>query len=319
MKVVAGIDVGKASLEVSAAAGPTRSFDNNADGISGLRQSLASQGVTLMVCEASGGYERQLLDALLAAEMAVHLAHPNKTRGFARACGHEAKTDQLDAQMLARYGQVFELPRVLAQDRQREELRDLLRRREQLVRQRTQERNRLDKGFSDKVRVSTERHIGWLNAEIDSLDAEYREALRNSAELSQQAALYRSVPGIGEQTAAILAACMPELGSCQGKAVTAPGRSRALVSRQRSQARLSRHSRRSRRSAAGVVHGRAVGHSPQPRPATLLPRLAAARQAGQGGAGGGDAQAAVATQRHCPTWHAVGRSAPIGVLKPLDF
>ena len=221
MKVVAGIDVGKASLEVSAAAGPTRSFDNNADGISGLRQSLASQGVTLMVCEASGGYERQLLDALLAAEMAVHLAHPNKTRGFARACGHEAKTDQLDAQMLARYGQVFELPRVLAQDRQREELRDLLRRREQLVRQRTQERNRLDKGFSDKVRVSTERHIGWLNAEIDSLDAEYREALRNSAELSQQAALYRSVPGIGEQTAAILAACMPELGSCQGKAVTA--------------------------------------------------------------------------------------------------
>ena len=221
MKIVAGIDVGKASLEVSVSAGPVRSFDNTAAGVIGLREWLASQGVTLVVYEPTGGYERQLVEGLLAAHAAVHVAHPNKTRAFARACGYQAKTDQFDAQTLSRYGEVFELPSVLAQDQQRRELRDLLRRREQLVRQRVQERNRLDKGLSQKVRASTERHIGWLDAEIDSLDAEYREALQSSAELSQQAALYRSVPGVGEQTAAILAACMPELGRCEGKALTA--------------------------------------------------------------------------------------------------
>ena len=221
MKIVAGIDVGKTRLEASVAAGSTHRFDNTPQGINSLRDWLASRDANLVVCEPTGGYERRLVDALLAADIPVHLAHPNNVRGFARACGHEAKTDRLDAQTLSRYGEVFEPPGLLAQDQQREELRDLLRRRQQLVRQRVQELNRLDKGLTDKVRASTKRHIAWLDAEIDSLDAEYRETLRNSAELSQQAALYRSVPGVGQQTAAILAACMPELGRCDGKALTA--------------------------------------------------------------------------------------------------
>ena len=87
--------------------------------------------------------------------------------------------------------------------------------------QRVQERNRLDKGLSGGARRSTERHVEWLDEEIGRMDEEYREALRRNARLAETVALYRSVPGVGELTAASLVAYLPELGKCEGKALTA--------------------------------------------------------------------------------------------------
>ena len=110
-------------------------------------------------------------------------------RAFARACGYEAKTDPRDAQVLSRYGQVFPEPDTPDPGPEREELRDLLRRRRQFVEQRVQERNRLDKGISRAVATSTKRHIAWLDKEIAELDGEYQAALRRSSDLDQQAAL----------------------------------------------------------------------------------------------------------------------------------
>lgn len=179
-----------------------------------------------MVYEPTGGYEAPLAQALRSAGLPDHRAHPNRVRAYAQASGHLAKTDRLDAQALARYGAAFEPPQPSqATDepdaQARAELQDLLRRREQLVKQRVQERNRLDKGLSPKAAASLRRHIAWLDDEIAQLEAEYPATLASSAALSQQAELYRSVPGVGLLTAATLVAELPELGQCDNGALAA--------------------------------------------------------------------------------------------------
>ena len=174
------------------------------------------------MCEPTGGYDRQLISQLEEAGLSADMVHPNKVRSFARACGYEAKTDGLDARVLSLFGHTFHLadtPRRKV-DPERAELQDLLRRRRQLVNQRAQELNRLDKGVAEGSRASTKRHIAWLNDEIDRLDEEYQRALQSSSELSRRAALYRSVQGVGILTAATLAADLPELGEGDGKRMT---------------------------------------------------------------------------------------------------
>ena len=107
MAVVAGVDVGKASLDVSVSEGPVLRFDNTTKGITKLLRHLAKQVATLAVCEPTGGYERLLVSRLRKAEVGVRVANPSRVRAFARACGYEAKTDPLDAQVLSLYGQVL--------------------------------------------------------------------------------------------------------------------------------------------------------------------------------------------------------------------
>ena len=220
MVVVAGIDVSKATLDVSVSEGDVCRFNNTGKGISSLLKHIERQGVTKAVCESTGGYERLLVSRLRGGELVVQVAHLLRVRAFARACGYEAKTDPLDAQVLSRYGLVFSVSDAPQSDPDREELRQLLSRRRQLVEQRVQERNRLDKGVSASVGKSTRRHIRWMDEEIKRLDEEYQEALRGSANLCKRAELYRSVPGVGQLTAAVLVAYMPELGVWDRKALT---------------------------------------------------------------------------------------------------
>ena len=96
-------------------------------------------------------------------------------------------------------------------------MKELLKRRKDLVDQRVQERNRLEKGLSGGARRSTERHIEWLDEGIARMDEEYRKALRESTKLSETAALYRSVPGVGEVTAASLVPIYRSWGSARGR------------------------------------------------------------------------------------------------------
>ena len=215
--LVAGIDVSKSRMDASVGGGGVHPFANDAEGIAAALEWLAEQGVGLVVCEPTGGYEEPLVRSLRQAGLPVHLAHPNKVRAFAQASGRWAKTDRLDAQILSRYGQVFASQEISQPEPEREEVQALLRRRRQLVAQRVQELNRLDRAWNPAVRASAQRHIDWLDREIEALDQAYREALESSEELSRRADLYRSVPGIGELTAAILVADLPELGQGQGK------------------------------------------------------------------------------------------------------
>ena len=196
--------------------------ENSATGIRRLLRHLKRMGVTKVVCESTGGYERLVVGKLRETAIDVQVAHPVRVRAFARACGYEAKTDPLDAQVLSRYGVVFSesdatQPEV---DPDREELRQLLGRRRQLVEQRVQERNRLDKGVSGSVGKSIRRNIRWLDREIERLDEEYKELLKCSTSLSETVDLYQTVPGVGQLTAATLVAYLPELGQRNGRTLT---------------------------------------------------------------------------------------------------
>ena len=223
--VVVGIDVGKTGLDASADGGAVRSFSNDAVGITELVAWLASQGPALAVCEPTGGNEEPLVHGLRRSGVRVQLAHPVKVRAFAQASGRQAKTDRIDAQALSHYGPVFaateDPPPEAECEPERAEVPALLRRRRQLVNQRVQELNRLDRAWNSGAQASTRRHIAWLDEEIARLDREYREALGSSEVLSQQAKLYRSVPGVGELTAATLVSHLPELGQGDGKGLCA--------------------------------------------------------------------------------------------------
>ncbi len=176
MERVAGIDVGKASLDVSLAGGPVRQFANTAAGRPALVQWLGQQAVTVAVCEPTGGYERPLVADLQAAGLPVVVAHPTRVRAFARVCGTEAKTDLLDAQVLARYGAAVPAVATPPPDPARTVLRDLVSRRRQLVDTRVQEKNRRDKGLTPAVARSTRRHLAWLDREIARLEAQIQQA-----------------------------------------------------------------------------------------------------------------------------------------------
>lgn len=220
-KVVAGIDVGKRELVVWLTGRGARRFGNQAEGIRALRDWLRADGVTQVVCEATGGYEGRVVERLRADGMAVHVAHPNRVRSFAQALGQGAKTDPLDAQVLAMYGEMFEVEGQSAPDSASRELRELVGRRQQLVQQRVQERNRLEKGLSGANKKSCERHVAWLDKEIARLDNALQALVRRHSQLSQRAALYQSVSGVGALTAATLLAYLPELGQGCGKGLTA--------------------------------------------------------------------------------------------------
>lgn len=218
-RATAGIDVGKGQLDVSVDEGRVRRFPNTAAGVAELAEWLGTRGEVLAICEATGGYELLLVETLRKVDIPVHVAHPNQVRDFARACGHQAKTDRLDAVVLSRYGRVFQPAATLAQDQDRSRLQELLGRREQLVEQRTQEKNRLSQAGSPSARASIQRHIEWLDAEIQALEREYQARLRENVEFNRMLELYCSVPGVGPQTAATLIAGLPELGHWDGKAL----------------------------------------------------------------------------------------------------
>ena len=219
---VAGIDVGKANLDVSISGGQVVRLDNTTTGITKLIKHLQGHDTALALCEPTGGYERLLTSRLHQADIAVQVVHPGRVRAFAKACGYEAKTDPLDAQVLARYGEVFPEADTWEPetDPHRQELKDLLRRRRQFIDQRVQEKGRLDKGISTTIARSTQRYIAWLEKEIARLDKEYQAVLKDNDALSQRAALYRSVPGVGPLTAATLVAHLPDLGHWDSKAPT---------------------------------------------------------------------------------------------------
>lgn len=227
MNCIVGVDVGKDQLDVFID-GVNRGgeFSNAAHGIDQiltLINDLGDQGdcVEQVICEATGGYERALCRALIAAGHPVHIAHANKVRAFATAQGILAKTDRLDAQVLATYGRVFSPPATAIADPARLRLRSLLQRRRQLLSARTREHNRLETADAAPLRGSLQRHIQWLGDELSQLDKAWQQALAEQHTLTRHAALYESVRGIGQLTAATLVAELPELGHLEHKSLTA--------------------------------------------------------------------------------------------------
>jgi transposase len=217
---VLGIDVSERRLDVHLLpAEISSSFANDPRGIGRLVAWLGSREGALVVLEATGGLERALLNALERAAMPAAVVNPRQIRDFARSAGLLAKTDRLDARVLALFGQRMRPPPRPSRSAADQRLAGLVLRRRQLVLVRDAERNRRRRVGDAALRRSLDDPLAWLEQEIDRLESLLADQIERSAEGRSRAALLRSVPGIGPVTAASLVALLPELGQLPPKAI----------------------------------------------------------------------------------------------------
>lgn len=211
-----GIDVSKAYLDIFE--GSARRIANTAEAVAAWIAGIKS--VRLVLFEATGPYDRVLRQHLHAAGIACVRVNPLHARAFARATGRLAKTDRIDAQLLAAMAQALTPAPQAPADADRQDLAELHRRRAQLVDCRQQERTRRHTA-SPAIAAGIDSHLDWLDAQIGSLDTRIAELIGRSAELERAARLLRSIPGIGPVGATALLALMPELGQRSGKTIAA--------------------------------------------------------------------------------------------------
>ena len=218
--VFVGIDVAKAQLDLALRPGGRFSVANDEAGVAQILDRLRAVSPALVVLEATGGLEIPLTGALAAAGMPVVVVNPRQVRDFAKATGQLAKTDALDAQVLAQFAEVLRpAPRPLP-DAQTQTLAALLTRRRQLVEMLTAEKNRLASAHTP-VRTSLRTHITWLERELAHTDRDLAAAIHESPVWREKDELLRSVPGVGPVLTTTLLATVPELGTLTGKQMAA--------------------------------------------------------------------------------------------------
>ena len=219
--VFVGIDVSKHQLDI--AVRPTArlwTVGHDEAGVSALIAELRQLAPTLIVLEATGGLELPLAGALATAALPVAIVNPRQVRDFARSTGVLAKTDRLDAQLLARFADVVRPePRPLP-DAQAQELSALVLRRRQLIEMLTAEKNRLSTA-SRRIRPQIQAHIEWLHRQLAQFDDELRELVRNSPLWREKEDVLRSAPGVGPVLATTLLAGLPELGTLTRQQIAA--------------------------------------------------------------------------------------------------
>ena len=174
---IAGIDVGKAGIEVWVDPGPAQRFDNNRKGIAALVEWLRFKNVVMAAYEPARGYERELVRRLRESEIRADRVNRKQIRAFARAGGYKAKTDANDVRLLARFGQASYERETLPKeaDPDRSDLQDILEYRQHLANRRARERRGLDQATFEPVRNSHQRCIEMLDREIAFLDRAYQE------------------------------------------------------------------------------------------------------------------------------------------------
>ena len=218
--VFVGIDVSKAQLDVAVRPDGRFTVPNDEAGIAQVIARLSAEPPARVVVEATGGFEMPLAGALAAAGVPVVVVNPRHVRDFAKAAGKLAKTDTLDAQILARFAEVMRPELRPLPDEQTQTLAAILTRRRQLVEMLTAEKNRL--GSARKaVRKSLQTHITWLERELTQTDSDLAQAIRESPVWREKDDLLRSTPGVGPVLTTTLLADLPELGSLTGKQIAA--------------------------------------------------------------------------------------------------
>ena len=216
-----GIDVSKARLDVALhPTGATHSVANDANGIKTLVEQLRAVKPLLVVLEATGGIERSVVRALVGAELPVTVTNPRQVRDFAKATGQLAKTDVLDAQILARFAEAVRPALRPLPDEITLELRALIGRRRQITEMLTAEKNRLSRA-PRRVQKRIEAHIRWLQSELERADEDLDQTIRQSPVWREQEDLLKSVPGIGPVVSRTVLAELPELGNLNRKQIAA--------------------------------------------------------------------------------------------------
>jgi len=221
MTCFVGIDVSKAQLEVACRpSGERLQVANSDQGFAELIRWLSERGPALVVLEATGGYQAAVVASLGLAKIATAVVNPRQVRDFARATGQLAKTDTLDADVLALFGEVLQPQPKPLLDEETLALDALLGRRRQVTEMITAEKNRLAQSHPS-LRPSIKAHINFLERELKDIHRDLDERLRKSPLWREKENLLRSVPGVGRVIAATLLAQLPELGTLNRKQIAA--------------------------------------------------------------------------------------------------
>jgi transposase len=215
MDVFVGIDVSKAVLDISVSpTGETWSVPNSAEGMLQLGQRLTALAPVLIVLEATGGLERRAVAALAGAGLPVVAVNPRQVRDFAKATGQLAKTDAIDAAVLAHFADRIRPPLRPLRDAEAQELEALVVRRRQVIDMITAEKNRLSAAPSSKrVRTAIGKTIKWLQKQLEDIDSDLDDAVKGSPAWREKDDLLRTVPGVGKVLARTLISLAPELGT----------------------------------------------------------------------------------------------------------
>jgi transposase len=219
---VIGIDVAKKKLDVADwPVSFAEQFGNEDVGHKNLIKKLPKAGSCLIVIEATGGYEKGIVLALVSAGYLVSVVNPRQVRDFAKALGILAKTDRIDARVIARFGQHVR-PRALAQThKKQDEIGQLVSRRRQLTVSKTAEKNRMHSVTSKVVLKSVQKIVDQLSKEIRRIEAEIARLVKSDDQWKARAELIQSAPGVGEVTATTLIAEVPELGQLNRQKISA--------------------------------------------------------------------------------------------------
>lgn len=219
--IFCGIDVSKDRLDVALLPDEESwSVTNDPAGIEQLLSRLTELGPTLTVLEATGGYEMAAAAALARASLPLTIVNPRQVRDFARATGQLAKTDRIDAQVIALFAERVRPKSQILPGEEAQLLDALLTRRRQLIEMMTAEKNR--RGFAPKpLKNSITKHITWLERQLAEVDHDIEKMIKHSALWRAKESLLRSVPGVGPVLSRTLIGELPELGTLGRKQIAA--------------------------------------------------------------------------------------------------
>lgn len=221
--VYVGVDVSKNKLDAHFhPTGTTNSFMNSEDGIKKLIGSLLDYDVIQIVCEATGGYEDLMVQMLHSAGHKIWRVEPNRIKSFIRSKGKKAKTDTIDARMIALFSaQETSEHKFIEHGEVHTKLKDLTKRRKDLIEMISMERQRLKHPNHLFSKVAIQEHIDFMGNQVKELDHKIDTLIENNSNISKKTKIIESVPGIGRTTAAIIVAEMPELGEIKNKQAAA--------------------------------------------------------------------------------------------------
>ena len=221
-EIYVGIDIAKEIFYVATCPNIVKThLPNTRVGHLQLLRLLQKQPIALIVLEATGGYERPLVAELISNSLPVVVANPRQIRDFAKGMGQKAKTDPIDAQVLAKFAQIVKPALKPHSKPQIRELSELVRRRRQLNDLRVQESNRLSMICHPKVKKSIQKMIKTLNSQIEEIDQLIRNYIDTDDDFKNKDHILQSVPGVGPQTSAMLIANLPELGTLNRQEIAA--------------------------------------------------------------------------------------------------
>lgn len=220
-QIFVGIDVSKRELEIWVHNEQDSSqFHNDAEGIGELVRFLEDLAPTVVVVEATGGYERRMVTEMVSAGLPVAVVNPTRIRDFARSLGQLAKTDRIDARVIAHYASVVHPAARERKGAAEEHLSALVERRRQIIVMLTAEKNRLHSAPA-ATQPGVQAHVAWLQAELDSLQAAIEHCIQQNDQWRDKQVLLCSMPGVGKITAATLVADLPELGQLNRQKIAA--------------------------------------------------------------------------------------------------